>query len=174
VDHIVIGGSGCGATLKEYGLLLKDDPAWAGRAKIFAGKVRDMVEILSPRSFGGGNGSGPLVTYHDACHLNHAQGIRQQPRELLKAVCGSRYVELPESDLCCGSAGSYNLTQPDMASRLQNRKTLNILKTGATVVVTTNPGCMLQIRAGLATAGRADIEVVHLADFLDRLGASKS
>ena len=174
VDHIVIGGSGCGATLKEYGLLLKDDPAWAARAKVFADKVRDMVEILSPRSFNLTAGSGPLVTYHDACHLNHAQGIRQQPRDLLKAVCGSRFVELPESDLCCGSAGSYNLTQPDMASRLQKRKVENILKTGANVVVTTNPGCMLQIRAGLIAAGRADIEVAHLADYLDRLGAGRS
>ena len=174
VDHIVIGGSGCGATLKEYGLLLKDDPKWADRARIFAGKVRDMVEILSPRSFSLNAGSGPVVTYHDACHLNHGQGIRKQPRDLLKAVCGSRFVELPESDLCCGSAGSYNLTQPDMASRLQKRKVANVLKTGATVVVTTNPGCMLQIRAGLAAAGRADIEVVHLADYLDRLGANHS
>ncbi|MBI5817635.1 MAG: (Fe-S)-binding protein [Verrucomicrobia bacterium] len=169
VDHIVIGGSGCGATLKEYGLLLKDDPDWAARGKNFAAKVRDMVEILSPGSFTLKTESMPLVTYHDACHLNHAQGIRQQPRDLLKAVCGSRYVELPESDLCCGSAGSYNLTQPDMAARLQKRKVSNILKTGASVVLTTNPGCMLQIRAGLVAAGRADIEVVHLADFLDRL-----
>ncbi|MFA5190380.1 MAG: (Fe-S)-binding protein [Verrucomicrobiia bacterium] len=169
VDHIVIGGSGCGATLKEYGLLLKDDPDWAARGKNFAAKVRDMVEILSPGSFTLKTESMPLVTYHDACHLNHAQGIRQQPRDLLKAVCGSRYVELPESDLCCGSAGSYNLTQPDMAARLQKRKVSNILKTGASVVLTTNPGCMLQIRAGLVAAGRSDIEVVHLADFLDRL-----
>lgn len=168
-DHIVIGGSGCGATLKEYGLLLKDDPDWAARGKNFAAKVRDMVEILSPGSFTLKTESMPLVTYHDACHLNHAQGIRQQPRDLLKAVCGSRYVELPESDLCCGSAGSYNLTQPDMAARLQKRKVSNILKTGASVVLTTNPGCMLQIRAGLVAAGRSDIEVVHLADFLDRL-----
>jgi glycolate oxidase iron-sulfur subunit len=174
VDHIVIGGSGCGATLKEYGLLLKEDPDWAGRGKVFAGKVRDLVEILNPLSFKPAGDSGPLVTYHDACHLNHAQGIRRQPRDLLRAVCGSRFVELPESDLCCGSAGSYNLTQPDMASRLQKRKVANILQTGATVVVTTNPGCLLQIRAGLATAGRADIEVVHLADYLDRLGANRS
>src|SRR2546422_5494989 len=88
------------------------------------------------------------------------------PRDLVKAVAGNNFVELPESDVCCGSAGSYNLTEPEMAERLQRRKIENILKTGAKVVVTTNPGCILQIRAGLKKAGVADVQVLHIADFL--------
>ena len=165
LDYVLTAGSGCGFALKEYGHLLRDDPAWAGRAAAFSSRVRELVELL-PASSSGSGPPRPLVTYHEACHLAHAQGIRQQPRAILKAVCGDRFVELPESDLCCGSAGSYNLTQPDMSDRLQRRKVANILKTGASIVVTTNPGCLLQIRTGLAAAGRADIAVMHLADFL--------
>jgi len=167
LDQIVINAAGCGSTLKEYGHLLKDDPKWADRAKAFAAKVRDLVEVL-PIPQSAIRNSQCLVTYHDACHLANPQGIRQQPRALLKAVCGDRFVELPETEICCGSAGSYNLTQPAMATQLQQRKTSNILKTGAKIVVTTNPGCILQIRAGLVKAGRADIEVLHIANFLDR------
>src|SRR5207253_4812007 len=107
------------------------------------------------------------VTYHDACHLAHPQHVTKQPRDLVKAVAGNNFVELPESDVCCGSAGSYNLTEPEMARRLQRRKIENILKTGARTVVTTNPGCILQIRAGLKKAGE-NIEVLHIADFLAR------
>ena len=107
------------------------------------------------------------MTYHDACHLAHPQRITKQPRELIKAVAGANFVELPESDVCCGSAGSYNLTEPEMAGRLQQRKVENILKTGAQIVVTTNPGCILQLRAGLKKAG-ARVEVLHIADFLLR------
>ena len=105
------------------------------------------------------------VTYHDACHLAHAQRITKAPRDLVKAVAGDNFVDLPESDVCCGSAGSYNLTEPEMAERLQQRKVQNILKTGAQIVVTSNPGCMLQIEAGLKKAG-AQIRVQHIADFL--------
>lgn len=170
LDYVLTAGSGCGFALKEYGHLLRDDPAWAGRAAAFSSRVRELVELL-PASSSGNSPSQPIVTYHEACHLAHAQGIRQQPRAILKALCGDRFVELPESDLCCGSAGSYNLTQPEMANRLQQRKIANILKTGATMVVTTNPGCLLQIRAGLAAAGRTDIAALHLADFLALQGA---
>ncbi|MBN1558447.1 MAG: 4Fe-4S dicluster domain-containing protein [Lentisphaerae bacterium] len=165
LDYVLTGGSGCGFALKEYGHLLRDDPAWAQRAAAFSSRVRELVELLPPRPSGNGL-SQAIVTYHESCHLAHAQGIRREPRAILRAVCGERFVELPESDLCCGSAGSYNLTQPEMADRLQRRKTANILRTGATIVVTTNPGCLLQIRAGLAAAGRPDIAVMHLADFL--------
>jgi glycolate oxidase iron-sulfur subunit len=107
------------------------------------------------------------ITYHYACHLAHAQRITKQPRELVKAIAGKNFIELPESDVCCGSAGTYNLTEMEMAGRLQRRKIENILKTGAQVVVTSNPGCLLQIRAGLRKAG-APIEVMHIADFLER------
>src|SRR5439155_18381315 len=106
------------------------------------------------------------VTYHDACHLAHPQRITQPPRRLIKAVAGQNYVELPESDVCCGSAGTYNLTEPEMAARLQERKIQNILKTGAQIVVTTNPGCILQIRARLQKAGAGHIQVLQLADYL--------
>jgi glycolate oxidase iron-sulfur subunit len=108
------------------------------------------------------------VTYHDACHLAHAQRITRPPRDWVRSVAGERFVELPESDVCCGSAGSYNLTEPEMAERLQKRKVENILKSGAKLVVTTNPGCLLQIRAGLEKAGAGDVEVIHIADYLDR------
>jgi len=108
------------------------------------------------------------VTYHDACHLAHSQRITKPPRELVRAVAGGSYVELPESDVCCGSAGSYNLTEPEMAERLQSRKIENILKTGARIVVTTNPGCLLQMRAGLKKAGANEVEVLHIADYLLR------
>ena len=107
------------------------------------------------------------VTFHDACHLAHAQRITQPPRDLVRAIAAGSFVELPEADVCCGSAGSYNLTEPDMAARLQRRKIDNILKTGARVVVTTNPGCLLQIQAGLRAAGAAEVRVLHLADYLD-------
>jgi glycolate oxidase iron-sulfur subunit len=166
LDAIIINAAGCGSTLKEYGHLLHDDPEWAERGKAFSAKVKDLTEVLekskvqSPKS--------KVVTYHDACHLCHAQRITKQPRELLKAVAGKNFVELPESEICCGSAGSYNLTEPEMAERLQRRKTENILKTGAQIVVTTNPGCLLQIRAGLKNAGAEHIEVLHIADFLQR------
>jgi glycolate oxidase iron-sulfur subunit len=167
---IVINAAGCGSTLKEYGHLLRDDPAWAERARQFSGKVKDLTEWLAPRvsSFEFRGSNSQTVTYHDACHLAHPQRITRPPRDLVKAVAGDNYLELPESDVCCGSAGSYNLTEPEMAERLQGRKIENILKTGAEVVVTTNPGCLLQIRAGLRKAGADNIKALHIADYLDR------
>jgi glycolate oxidase iron-sulfur subunit len=171
LDAIIINAAGCGSTLKEYGALLRDDPAWAGRGAKFSAKVKDLTEWLAGSTFNiqhSTPNTQPLATYHDACHLAHPQRITKQPRELVKAVTGANFVELPESDVCCGSAGSYNLTEPEMAERLQRRKIENILKTGAMVVVTTNPGCLLQIKAGLKKAGRDDIEAMHIADFLAR------
>lgn len=173
LDAIIINAAGCGSTLKEYGHLLHDDPQWAERGKKFSAKVKDLTEFLVPSlKFEVGEkfrvpNSEFRVTYHDACHLAHPQRITKQPRDLIKAVAGKNYIELPESDVCCGSAGTYNLTEPEMAERLQNRKIENILKTGAQIVVTTNPGCLLQIRAGLKKAG-AKVEAMHIADFLNR------
>ena len=166
VDVIVVNAAGCGSALKEYGALLKEDPEWRDRAREFATKVRDFTEVLALPEAGPRPRSGNRVTYHDACHLAHAQRITQRPRELVKAMAGADYVELPEADLCCGSAGTYNLTEPEMAGRLQRRKADNNLATGARVVVTTNPGCLLQIRAGLDAAGAGQVEVIHLADYL--------
>jgi glycolate oxidase iron-sulfur subunit len=170
LDAIITNAAGCGSTLKEYGGLLRGEPAWAERGKSFSAKVKDLTEWLAGSDLNLAPRTSHLalrVTYHDACHLAHAQRITKPPRALVKAVAGKNFVDLPESDLCCGSAGTYNLTEPDMAERLQNRKVENILKTGADVVVTSNPGCHLQIQAGLRKAG-SQIEVLHIADFLER------
>lgn len=173
LDAVIINAAGCGSTLKEYGHLLEKDPHWAARARAFGGKVKDLTEWLASSrlewSRAGAELTGP-VTYHDACHLAHAQRITRAPRELVRLVAGDRYVELPEADVCCGSAGSYNLTEPAMAKRLQRRKTDHIRAAGASLVVTTNPGCLLQIRAGLEHAGEEPIQVMHLADFLLEYG----
>ena len=170
LDAIIINAAGCGSTLKEYGQLLHDDPSWAERGKRFSSKLKDLTEWLvnADRNFELRTSNSELrVTYHDACHLAHAQRITKAPRELVKAVAGKNFIELPEGDVCCGSAGTYNLTEPAMAERLQTRKIENILKTGAQVVVTSNPGCILQIQGGLRKAG-SEVEVLHIADFLDR------
>jgi len=174
VSTVVINAAGCGSTLKEYGALLRDDPKWAQRAREFSARVRDLTEVLSPAPKSTGRtGSGDAkITYHDACHLAHPQHITEPPRNLVRAIAGGNFVELPEADVCCGSAGSYNLTEPAMAERLRRRKIENILKTGAKTVVTTNPGCILQIQAGLREVG-AEVEVVHIADYLDR-GAGRA
>jgi glycolate oxidase iron-sulfur subunit len=177
LDAIVINAAGCGSTLKEYHHLLRDNPAWAERAEDFRRKVRDLSEWLvaaglnwAPRPADAWEGK---VTFHDACHLAHAQRISREPRQLVRAVAGENFVELPEADVCCGSAGSYNLTEPEMAARLQRRKVENVLETGARLVVSTNPGCLLQIRAGLDRAGATQVETMHLADFLDRFSSSE-
>jgi glycolate oxidase iron-sulfur subunit len=165
LDAIIINAAGCGSTLKEYGHLLAGDTKWAARGAAFSAKVNDITEWLAGKLASRKVQSGESVTYHDACHLAHAQRITKAPRDLVKAAAGDKFVELPESDVCCGSAGSYNLTEPAMAERLQQRKVQNILKTGARIVVTSNPGCILQIKAGLAKAG-ADIRVLHISDYL--------
>lgn len=173
LDAIIINAAGCGSTLKEYNHLLPGDP----RALSFSAKVKDLSEFLvasgqlSAFSLQPGIGK---VTFHDACHLAHAQRITHPPRLLVKAVAGANFVELPESDVCCGSAGSYNLTEPAMAERLQRRKVEHILRTGATCVVTTNPGCLLQMRAGLDQSGARHVETLHLADFLERSRSAPS
>jgi glycolate oxidase iron-sulfur subunit len=168
LDAVLVNAAGCGAAMKEYGELLADDPAWAERARGFAVKVKDVNEYLAthelrpPRA--------PVrarVTYHDACHLAHAQGVRRQPRALLRSIPGLDLVELEEADHCCGSAGSYNLTEAAMARRLGERKARNIRATGAACAVAANPGCALQISAQLARLG-APIEVLHPIELLDR------
>ena len=165
---IVVNAAGCGAMLKEYGHLLRDDPFWAEPAAAMSRRVRDASELLveqgwqQPQS-----GTTVRVTYHDACHLAHAQGIRAQPRALLRSIPGVELAELAEADVCCGSAGSYNLTEPEMAQRLGARKAANIAATGAACVAVGNPGCALQIAAALRRAG-SKVEVVHPIELLDR------
>jgi glycolate oxidase iron-sulfur subunit len=181
-DHIVVNAAGCGSTLKEYEHLLAEEPGLQQQARAFTGKVRDYsewimeagcewLERLEAHRRDGWTPPAPLdgpTTFHDACHLAHAQKITEWPRRWVRAVAGDHYVNLPEADICCGSAGSYNLTEPELALSLQQRKVRHIQGTKASLVVTTNPGCILQIRAGLLKQGFKEIEVMHLADYLDQ------
>jgi glycolate oxidase iron-sulfur subunit len=168
VDAVIVNTSGCGAHLKAYGTLLENDPAYAERARRFAATVQDVSEFLAREPL-----RGPLspvaltVAYHDPCHVVHGQKIRQQPRALLAQVPGLRVVPLAESDWCCGSAGIYNLTEPEMAERLLRRKVDHVLASGAEALVTANPGCILQIEKGLRERG-ARVPVLHIVELLDR------
>jgi glycolate oxidase iron-sulfur subunit len=149
--------------MKDYPHLLRDDDEWRGRAEAFAAKVRDLTELLAavePRAQ-----RRPVAlraAYHDACHLAHAQGIRDEPRALMRAIPGVELLEPAESELCCGSAGVYNLLQPEAASELGRRKARNLLDTGAEAVIAANPGCALQI------AAHAGLPVLHPAELLRR------
>jgi glycolate dehydrogenase iron-sulfur subunit len=173
VEQVVVNVSGCGAHMKAYGTLLAGDPAWAERAARFAARVNDVSEFLAREPL-----RGPLrpvrrkVTYHDPCHVAHGQKIRKQPRALLAQIPGLTLVELSEADWCCGSAGTYNLTQPEMATRLQERKVQNIRATGADAVVTANPGCIIQIAQGLANGGKP-VQVLHIVELLDEAYAGE-
>ena len=168
VEAVVVNTSGCGAHMKAYGALLADDPAWAARARRFAATVRDVAEFLAMTPLRGPLAPVPMtVTYHDPCHVVHGQKIRTAPRTLLAQVPELRVVDLPEADWCCGSAGIYNLTQPEMAERLLRRKVRHVLGTGAAAVVTANPGCILQIQQGLREAG-SPVRVLHIVEILDR------
>ena len=166
-DAVIVNAAGCGAAMKEYGWLLKDDAKWSARASAFAAKVKDATEYLG--DLGMSEAPGMLhgrVTWDDPCHLLHGQKIRAQPRALLAAIPGLEVVPLEEADWCCGSAGTYNVTQPDLARSILERKIANIVRTGADTVVTANPGCLMQIQSGLRQAG-SGVRVVHLLDLLD-------
>lgn len=161
-DAIITNAAGCGSHLKHYDHLLEHDPAYAARAAEWSKKLRDIHEWLSQIGFRKPGGLAPeaVVTYHEACHLCHGQKITRQPREILNAIPGLKLVELPESTWCCGSAGIYNITQPEMAAKLQKRKLANISKTGAPCVATANPGCHLQLQNGAAQTGKS-LDVRH-------------
>lgn len=168
LDAIIINAAGCGSTLKEYGHLLRDDPAWAERARNFSAKVKDFSEFLAGVGLAGAPGALPArVTYQDACHLAHAQRITKQPRDLLRAIPGIELVEMKESSLCCGSAGVYNVTNPEMSRRLMDRKAGNVANVLPEIVVSANPGCMLQLRRGLERADAKGVQVKHIAEVLD-------
>jgi glycolate oxidase iron-sulfur subunit len=161
---IVVNAAGCGAHLKDYGEVLAADVFWADRAKAFAARVRDVSEVAKPRAQ---RAPKPLrVVYQDACHLAHGQRVRAQPRALLRAIDGVTLVEIDDPERCCGSAGIYNLTHPDISRVLQRDKVRAILAAAPDVIVSTNPGCMLQIAAGLREAG-SHTRVMHIARFLD-------
>jgi glycolate oxidase iron-sulfur subunit len=163
---VVVNVAGCGAMLKDYGHHWHDS-AQPARQK-FAAKVKDIHEFLDDLGIIEPKGRVELTaTYHDACHLAHAQKIREAPRRLLSKIPGLVLKELPETDICCGAAGTYNLTEPEMAQRLSERKMRNILSTGATTVVTANAGCLLQIGREARLQGQR-LEIVHPLDLLDR------
>ncbi len=168
VDTIVINSAGCGSTMKEYGHLLRDDPEWGARAAAFSAKCRDISEILcelEPRAT-----RNPLklrVAYHDACHLQHAQAVREQPRRLLAGIPGLEVAEIPEGSLCCGSAGVYNLLSPDTANQLGDRKVDNLLTTNAQAVLSANPGCLLQLMNSLRRRGMKAMPAFHMVELLD-------
>ena len=161
VDFVVTNAAGCGSAMKEYGHWLPDVSARA-----LASRTRDITELLAYADLPLGR-LDVTVTYHDACHLAHGQRIRTQPRELLRRIPGLRLVELADSDLCCGSAGVYNLLEPEIADQLLERKVERILETGASILTTGNPGCLLQIAKGLRARGAA-IEVLHPVELLAR------
>ena len=168
LDNVVVNAAGCGSTMKEYGYLLRDDPEYAERAKDFSAKVRDVSEFL--QELGPVAQRNPLpvtAAYHDACHLAHAQGIRRQPRQTLKQIPGMDVKEIREAEICCGSAGIYNMIEPEPAAELGDRKANNILKTGAQIIVTSNPGCMLQIQSSLKRMGRDGLPMAHPVEVLD-------
>jgi len=174
VDVVVVNSAGCGSAMKEYERLLSgadgDDPdgqGWAARATAMSGKVRDFTEFLA--ELGPAAERHPLpvtAAYHDACHLGHAQRITRQPRELLRAIPELSLVELPDAGTCCGSAGIYNLLQPEAAGQLGARKAQAVLDAGAPLLVSANPGCSLQIAAALADRGE-HVAVAHVAEMLD-------
>ena len=172
VDAFIVNAAGCGAHLKEYGWLLKDDPAWHERAERFASRVRDATEHLARVGIVARPGAlRARAAYDDPCHLLHGQKIKDEPRALLAAIPGLELVPLVEADWCCGSAGTYNVTQPELSRQLLERKVGHILRSGANMLVTANPGCHMQIAAGLRSAG-SDIHVLHLMDVLDRAYSS--
>jgi glycolate oxidase iron-sulfur subunit len=167
VTHVVVNAAGCGSQMKDYAHLLRDDPAYAERAEEFTAKVRDVSEVLvelgtvAPRH--------PLevsAAYHDACHLAHAQGIRSQPRQLLGEIPGLDVREIADAALCCGSAGVYNILNPAPADELGDRKAANVLATGAQLLVTANPGCLMQIATAAERAGHP-IGMAHTVQVLD-------
>jgi len=168
VETIVINAAGCGSAMKRYGHLLRNDAEYAGRARAFAAKCRDISEVLTELEPRAPRKEVKMrVAYHDACHLQHAQGVRAQPRRLLQGIPGIDVREIAESEICCGSAGIYNLLEPEAATDLRDRKVQNIMRTEADVIVSGNPGCLLQIATGLEAAGRP-LRIMHLVEVLDQ------
>ena len=167
-DYLISNSAGCGAFMKEYANIFKDDPGYAEKAKIFSSKVKDFTEFLNeikinlPLNEIDGN-----ITYHDACHLAHTQKITAEPREVIKSIPGIKYKELEEASWCCGSAGIYNLMQYDSSMVILKRKMENIKNNNPDIVVTGNPGCISQLRYG-AKKFNIDVEIIHPATLIKR------
>lgn len=168
VEAVVVNAAGCGAAMKEYGYLLRDDPLYTEKAKRFSSIVKDATQFLGDLGLVGK--LAPLkmtVTYQDPCHLAHGQRVRSQPRDLLRAIPDLQLHEMEGSDRCCGSAGIYNITHPTMSQHLLKEKMQSVAATQAEAVIAPNPGCMLQLRYGSQQYG-PDVKIYHLMDLLDR------
>jgi glycolate oxidase iron-sulfur subunit len=167
-ETVVVNAAGCGSAMRDYGHVLRDDPEWADRAARFSERVRDVSEFLAEAGPRADRRPVELrVAYHDACHLAHAQGVREQPRELLRGIPGLELLEPDEWQICCGSAGIYNLVKPEPAAELGERKARNLLDTGAEAIAAGNPGCALQITAHTERLGRP-LPVLHPMELLAR------
>jgi glycolate oxidase iron-sulfur subunit len=171
VDAIVVNAAGCGSTLKEYGELFAAEPEWRERAAAFAAKVRDVSEFLAPleaRAARAPLAAGPLrIAYHDACHLAHAQRVREAPRALLRSIPGVTLLEIPNGEQCCGSAGTYNLFQPASAHEIGTRKVDAVTSIGPDLVASANPGCTLQMQS-IARERGIVLDAAHPIELLDR------
>ncbi len=167
VEAVIVNAAGCGAALKEYGELLAHDPAYADKARRFSGMVKDVTEFLVDLPLQPPQGAAAeRVTYQDSCHLAHAQKISSAPRDILRAISGVELVEMDAPDRCCGNAGIYSFVQSEMSLRLLDDKMRDVAATGATVIATANPGCMIQLEAGLRRHGMSG-RVVHVIELLD-------
>jgi glycolate oxidase iron-sulfur subunit len=175
VDYIVSNAGGCGALLVEYGHLLHDDPEWTDAAASFASRVKDISQLLIEKgrlpkfeADGADAGGQPVtVTYQDSCHLRNVMRAGQAPRHLIQRVANVRFVELEGADRCCGSAGIYNIVQPKMANDILAHKMEHVKETDAHVLITSNPGCLLQMKLGIAREKMEDrMKAVHIVDFL--------
>lgn len=167
VDYVIINAAGCGAALKEYDELLRQDDLYRHKAEQFTAKVRDISEFLVEVGYEPPKGRVDIkVTYHDACHLAHAQKVRSQPRQILRSIPGVELIEMKESDTCCGSAGIYNLTHPEMAGPILDKKMVNVPKE-ADCIAMGNPGCMMQMSVGVMKTG-TEQEIIHTVALLDR------
>lgn len=173
VDAIVVNSAGCGAAMKDYGDLLKDDAAYADKAERFSTMVRDISQYLAALPLRPPEAKvDAVVTYQDSCHLAHAQRIKDAPRQVLRSVPGLRLAEMAGSDLCCGAGGVYSLTHNEMSMRLLDHKMEHVAETEAAILATSNPGCMMQLEAGLRRAGRTG-RVVHVVELLDEAYGQK-
>jgi glycolate oxidase iron-sulfur subunit len=166
-DAVVTNAAGCGSTLKEYHELLENDPEFTQKAHLFVSKVRDITEFLDEIGVRRPENAMPVtVTYQDSCHLAHGQKIRQAPRNLIAAIPGVVFRELPLADLCCGSAGVYNIVHDELAASILEKKMALVNSTGAEVVATANVGCAIQLKAGVAQHGKGQ-RVLHVVELLD-------
>jgi glycolate oxidase iron-sulfur subunit len=168
-EAIIVNSAGCGAAMKEYHILLRDDADYSARAAEFSRKVKDISEFLGSINF-----RKPIaqidadVTYDAPCHLLYVQKVKDAPLEIINSIPGIRFAAQRDADVCCGGAGIYNLTQPEMSARLQSDKVRNIVATGADIVTTGNPGCHMQLATGLYTSGHKEIRVMHPVELLDQ------